>query len=171
MGTQKAAPHSSSVRNQKLKKGTFTYLSSPKIIICIFLGVYIIGILSFILFGETGKIKYLSYSQILGLKLLSLLTYAIILYFIYKGVRVAQWFMALIIFFSGVHSLMVGFLGSNWNQYLIKTIFMIIGIYFIYGGIVIFRFKDDKIIEDKSVFDQLTSLRQQGYAIIPPTEK
>ena len=38
-------------------------------------------------------------------------------------------------------------------------------------GIVIFRFKDDKIIEDKSVFDQLTSLRQQGYAIIPPTEK
>jgi predicted SnoaL-like aldol condensation-catalyzing enzyme len=37
-------------------------------------------------------------------------------------------------------------------------------------GIVIFKFKDGKIIEDKSVFDQLTSLQQQGYSIIPPTD-
>ena len=35
-------------------------------------------------------------------------------------------------------------------------------------GIVIFRFKDGKIIEDKSVFDQVTSMRQQGYTIVPP---
>jgi predicted SnoaL-like aldol condensation-catalyzing enzyme len=35
-------------------------------------------------------------------------------------------------------------------------------------GIVIFRFKDGKIIEDKSVFDQLSSLTQQGYTIVPP---
>jgi len=35
-------------------------------------------------------------------------------------------------------------------------------------GIVIFRFKEGKIIEDKSVFDQLTSLTQQGYTIVPP---
>jgi ketosteroid isomerase-like protein len=38
-------------------------------------------------------------------------------------------------------------------------------------GIVIFRFVDGKIIEDKSVFDQLSSLKQQGYTIIPPTDK
>jgi predicted ester cyclase len=37
-------------------------------------------------------------------------------------------------------------------------------------GIVIFRFSEGKIIEDKSVFDQLTSLNQQGYTIIPPEE-
>jgi predicted ester cyclase len=35
-------------------------------------------------------------------------------------------------------------------------------------GIVIFRFKDGKIIEDKSVFDQVTSMTQQGYTIVPP---
>jgi predicted ester cyclase len=35
-------------------------------------------------------------------------------------------------------------------------------------GIVIFRFKDGKIIEDKSVFDQVTSMTQQGYSITPP---
>ena len=35
-------------------------------------------------------------------------------------------------------------------------------------GIVIFHFKDGKIIGDKSVFDQLTSLKQQGYTVIPP---
>jgi hypothetical protein len=35
-------------------------------------------------------------------------------------------------------------------------------------GIVIFRFKDGKIIEDKSVFDQLTSFMQQGYTLTPP---
>jgi ketosteroid isomerase-like protein len=35
-------------------------------------------------------------------------------------------------------------------------------------GIVIFHFKDGKIIGDKSVFDQLTSLRQQGYTVVPP---
>jgi predicted ester cyclase len=38
-------------------------------------------------------------------------------------------------------------------------------------GIVIFRFKDGKIIEDKSVFDQVTSLTQQGYTIVPPGNK
>jgi predicted ester cyclase len=38
-------------------------------------------------------------------------------------------------------------------------------------GIVIFRFVSGKIIEDKSVFDQLSSLKQQGYTIIPPTDK
>jgi predicted ester cyclase len=35
-------------------------------------------------------------------------------------------------------------------------------------GIVIFRFKEGKIVEDKSVFDQLTSLKMQGYSINPP---
>ena len=38
-------------------------------------------------------------------------------------------------------------------------------------GIVIFRFVDGKIIEDKSVFDQLSSLQQQGYKVVPPSEK
>ena len=38
-------------------------------------------------------------------------------------------------------------------------------------GIVIFRFKEGKIIEDKSVFDQLSSLQQQGYQLVPPIEK
>ena len=38
-------------------------------------------------------------------------------------------------------------------------------------GIVIFRFSEGKIIEDKSVFDQLTSLQQQGYTIDPPATK
>ena len=35
-------------------------------------------------------------------------------------------------------------------------------------GIVIFHFKDGKIIGDKSVFDQMTSLTQQGYTVVPP---
>lgn len=38
-------------------------------------------------------------------------------------------------------------------------------------GIVIFRFVEGKIIEDKSVFDQLSSLKQQGYTIVTPLEK
>lgn len=35
-------------------------------------------------------------------------------------------------------------------------------------GIVIFRFRDGKIIGDQSVFDQLSALKQQGYEIIDP---
>lgn len=35
-------------------------------------------------------------------------------------------------------------------------------------GIVIFQFRDGKIIEDKSVFDQLSALKQQGYEIVDP---
>ena len=35
-------------------------------------------------------------------------------------------------------------------------------------GIVIFRFRDGKIIEDHSVFDQFSALKQQGYKIIDP---
>ena len=38
-------------------------------------------------------------------------------------------------------------------------------------GIVIFQFVEGKIIKDKSVFDQLTSLTQQGYTIVPPSEQ
>lgn len=35
-------------------------------------------------------------------------------------------------------------------------------------GIVIFQFKEDKIIEDHSVFDQLSALEQQDYKIVAP---
>lgn len=35
-------------------------------------------------------------------------------------------------------------------------------------GIVIFRFRDGKIIKDHSVFDQLSALKQQGYKIADP---
>ena len=35
-------------------------------------------------------------------------------------------------------------------------------------GIVIFRFLDGKIVEDSSVFDQLSALKQQGYKIVGP---
>jgi ketosteroid isomerase-like protein len=35
-------------------------------------------------------------------------------------------------------------------------------------GIVIFHFRDGKIIKDHSVFDQLSALKQQGYIIIEP---
>jgi ketosteroid isomerase-like protein len=38
-------------------------------------------------------------------------------------------------------------------------------------GIVIFQFKGGKIIEDKSVFDQLRSLTQQGYTLSPPAKQ
>jgi purine nucleosidase len=37
---------------------------------------------------------------------------------------------------------------------------------FIAEGMVIFRFRDNKIIEDHSVFDQLSALNQQGYALV-----
>ena len=39
---------------------------------------------------------------------------------------------------------------------------------FISEGIVIFNFRDGKIIEDHSVFDQVSALKQQGYKIIDP---
>jgi ketosteroid isomerase-like protein len=35
-------------------------------------------------------------------------------------------------------------------------------------GIVLFRFLDGKIVEDLSVFDELSALKQQGYTIVPP---
>lgn len=35
-------------------------------------------------------------------------------------------------------------------------------------GIVIFRFREGKIIEDHSIFDQLLALKQQGYKITRP---
>jgi len=38
-------------------------------------------------------------------------------------------------------------------------------------GIVIFHFADGKIISDRSVFDQLTALQQQGYKLVPPSEE
>ena len=45
------------------------------------------------------------------------------------------------------------------------------GIYFKAQGMVLFRFKDGKIIEDYGVFDQLSALQQQGFALVPPANE
>jgi hypothetical protein len=124
-------------------KRIFSFISDPKTIICIFLCVIFLGIISLGLFGNYTVIQYLSYNQLLILKILSFVTYSVIAFFTYRGVKIARWLMAAIILISGIHAFILSMFGTGWHQYIMKPSFIILGIYFIFGGIVLFRLKTE----------------------------
>jgi len=124
-----------------MKKGIFSLISNQTTIISIFLAVSLIGIIGLIFFKDLTNDKPSPYNQLLSLKILSFLTYAILAFFTHKGIRFIKWVMALIILLTGIHATALGIFGIEWRQYFVKPFFIIFGIYFVYSGIVLFRSK------------------------------
>ena len=133
-----------------MKKRIVSFLSDQKTIICIFLCINLIGIISICLFKELADNHPLPYNQLLGLKILSFITYAVIAYFAYKGVKIVRWLMATIVLLTGMHASLLGIFGIGWHQYFLKPYFTIFGLYFIFGGIVLFRLKKNEFLRSAS---------------------
>jgi len=127
-------------------KRIFSFLSDPKTIICIFLCVSLVGIISLGVYGNSTDIKHLPYNKLLGLKILSFVTYSVIAYFTYRGLKVVRWIMATIILLAGIHATFLGIFVVGWHQYFLKTYFTVFGLYFIFGGFFLFRLKNSEFL-------------------------
>jgi len=103
---------------------------------------------------SNGNRRYGQYNQLLGLKILSFIIYAVIAYFTYKGVKIVRWLMAAIVLLTGIHAAILGIFGIGWHQYFLKPNFIVFGLYFIFGGIVggivLFRIKNSEFLTSAS---------------------
>ena len=125
-----------------MKRRIISFFADPKTIMGIFLIISLIGIINLILFRNLAGNQFLPYNQLMGLKILSFVTYSVIAYFTCRGVKVVRWLMAAIILLTGIHATFLGIFGVGWHQYLLKPYFTVFGVYFIFGGIVLFRMKN-----------------------------
>lgn len=133
-----------------MNKRIVLFLSDPKTIMCIFLCISLIGIISLSLFRNLADNQPLPYNQLLGLKMLSFIIYAVITYFTYKGVKIVRWLMAAIVLLTGIYAAILGIFGIGWHQYFLKPYFIVFGLYFIFGGIVLFRMKNSGFLTSAS---------------------
>ncbi len=64
-----------------------------------------------------------------------LIVYGVLVALIYKGSKIANWIMIVLILISGIGSSVIGIALVPFDQLITKSFLMLIGIYFIYGGI------------------------------------
>ena len=75
-----------------------------------------------------------SYENILFLKLAAFAVYIILAFLTLKNVKIAVWFMASVLVLSGLGISIFGIFAVGFNQYILKTLSIAIGIYFLAGG-------------------------------------
>jgi len=108
----------------------------------VFLGMSLLGIVSSCLFKEIADNQPLPYNQLLVLKILAFITYAVMACFTYKGIKIASLLMGAIILLTGIHVAFLGICRIGWHQYFLKPYFTVFGLYLIFGGIVLSRLKN-----------------------------
>ena len=81
------------------------------------------------------------YQQHLILKLLSFVTYAVLAFLTYKGIKLIRWLMAVLILLSGISMATGGLFIIEWDQSFLKPFTILFGLYFVFGGISLFRLK------------------------------
>ncbi len=120
------------------------FISDQRTILGTFLAVLLVGLTSFVVHKDSGNIQSLSYQNHFVLKLLSFITYAVLAFFTYKGIKLIRWLMAVLILLSGISMAASGFFGIEWDQYFLKPFAVVFGLYFVFGGISLFRLKNVK---------------------------
>ena len=115
------------------------FLSHRLTILIAFISINVFGLLEFVFFKELAHDTPLPYEQYLLIKIASLTVYSIFAYFTYKDIKLIRWLMALIILLTGLIGVLMGVFKIDWHQYFLKPYFIIFGIYFIYGGMILFR--------------------------------
>ncbi len=75
------------------------------------------------------------YSEVSIENLFVLIVYGVLVALIYKGNKIANWIMIVLILISGIGSSVIGIALVPFNQLITKSFLTLIGIYFIYGGI------------------------------------
>ncbi len=84
----------------------------------------------------TSKYRYVTigYSSVLIL-------YGILAALIYRGNKIANWIMIVLILLSGVGSTFIGIALVPFDQIVVKSFITLIGVYFIYGGFRLIAFE------------------------------
>ena len=77
--------------------------------------------------------------SMIALRTIVLLSYVVLSYLTFKRNIIACWAMIICLILSGVSILFFGIFALPASQYLFKTMNILIGIYFSFGAIVLFR--------------------------------
>jgi predicted membrane channel-forming protein YqfA (hemolysin III family) len=67
--------------------------------------------------------------------LLMLIVYSTLAFLIFRGNKIAMWIITVSILLSGIGAFLIGVFLIDTNQLAMKAIFILLGLYFIYGGI------------------------------------
>lgn len=113
----------------------FSIILNKKCILILFLSNNLVGIFSSFLTGRASVIEYMSHVQLLVLKLVAFTIYLLLAYLSIRDFKVATWVIATLILLSGVGSALIGMFKIGWHQYLLKPYFVILGFYYIFGGV------------------------------------
>ncbi|OPY75704.1 MAG: hypothetical protein A4E64_01817 [Syntrophorhabdus sp. PtaU1.Bin058] len=67
--------------------------------------------------------------------LLMLIVYSILTFLTFRGNKIAAWVVIVSILLSGIGAFLIGIFFITINQVTIKVTFILLGLYFMYGGI------------------------------------
>jgi len=102
------------------------FINRKEFIILIYLGIIFIKLIySVFKKGIQNSISYL----------VVLIIYSIFVFFTFRRNKIATWIMIISILLSGVGGFLIGALLTPIDQIAMKVIFILLGIYFIQGGI------------------------------------
>jgi hypothetical protein len=104
-----------------------------------FLLVNFIGLLAFVLDGKSTRHPFLPYHEQVAFRGAVFVMYSMIAFLSYRGSRFFTLVMCFFVGVTGILGLSLGVLGVTWYQYFLKLYFIALGVYFIYGSVVLFK--------------------------------
>ena len=110
-----------------------------KVVLYIFLTVHLLGVIWLLVTGGYPDNENIPYEKLLLLKSVSFLTYLLLVYLTLKNIKLVTWLMAAVLLLTGVGSTILGIFRIDWEQYVVKPYFVIMGLYFIFGSIALLR--------------------------------
>ena len=114
-----------------LVRRTWSLVWHRSIILSIFLG-FSFARLCYSILTENSRIVILS-------SFVALIVYAVLSFYTHKDFKIPTLIMAAIILVSGLWTVFLGIVVVNYEQLVLKIVFILVGLYFCCGGIVLFR--------------------------------
>ena len=74
--------------------------------------------------------------------LLMLMVYSALTFLVFRGNKIATWIVIISVLMSGTGTFLIGVFLIAVNQAAMKTIFLLLGLYFIYSGIALLYGRD-----------------------------
>ncbi len=103
--------------------------------------VIIVAYLLLVCIKTVHAILTSKYDEVIIGYLSVLIMYGILVALIYKGNKIANWIMIVLILVSGVGSAFIGIALVPLDQFVVKSFMTLIGLYFIYGGFRMIAFE------------------------------
>jgi len=138
-------PLTRSVKTHDKMKTFIQLISNKKHILFVFLSVHLINLIWLFITREASDYQGIPFLQMMTLRTVAIVIYAMLSYWALKNIKFVTWIMAVVILFTGVSLVLLGILKVEWHQYMVKSYFMIIGIYFVFGSISLIRKRSMKM--------------------------